>query len=235
MPPNLPMRRFKEISYSNQNDPFTFEVKSGFLEKRSKFLKSYSRGFYVLTPSFLHEFKTPDKHKISTPLMSIPLVECTVTEHSKKTKSNSEQGKNKFILRTNSNGLIHRGHNWVFKVASYDDMIEWFGNIKALSSLPNYDDKCKFVSKVAKLSKEKAKSNENTTESVTPQVTNEQHTRYDDVSSSNFPLNSIPKLDNLTITNTTSSIPETNDSQIQNRVPEFYIENVDSPRKSNQL
>ncbi|GHM92054.1 phosphatidylinositol 4,5-bisphosphate-binding protein [Saccharomyces cerevisiae] len=235
VPPNLPMRRFKEILYSNQNDPFTFEVKSGFLEKRSKFLKSYSRGFYVLTPSFLHEFKTPDKHKFSTPLMSIPLVECTVTEHSKKTKSNSEQGKNKFILRTNSNGLIHRGHNWVFKVDSYDDMIEWFGNIKALSSLPNYDDKCKYVSKVAKLSKEKAKSNENTTESVTPQVTNEQHTRYDDVSSSNFPLNSIPKLDNLTITNTTSSIPETNDSQIQNRVPEFYIENVDSPRKSNQL
>lgn len=53
------------------------------------------------------------------------------------------------------------------------------------------------------------------------------------MSSSNFPLNSIPELDNLTITNTTSSIPETDDSQIQNRVPEFYIENVDSPRKSN--
>ncbi|CAI5105722.1 BBT_HP_G0132080.mRNA.1.CDS.1 [Saccharomyces cerevisiae] len=131
---------------SNQNDPFTFEVKSGFLEKRSKFLKSYSRGFYVLTPSFLHEFKTPDKHKFSTPLMSIPLVECTVTEHSK--RRNPTQSR----ART-------RGHNWVFKVDSYDDMIEWFGNIKALSSLPNYDDKCKYVSKVAKLSKEKAKSN----------------------------------------------------------------------------
>lgn len=226
VPPNLPMRKFKEISYSNQHDPFTVEIKSGFLEKRSKFLKSYSRGFYVLTPSFLHEFKTPDRHKFSVPLMSIPLVECTVTEHSKKAKSDSDQGNNKFILRTNSNGLIHRGHNWVFKVDSYGDMMEWFENIKALSSLPNYDDKCKFVNKVTKQLKTKT----NDDESSMQNITDDQHTRPDDVSSS-FPMNSIPRLDNVTITNTTSSIPETNDSQLQNRIPEFCIENVDSLRK----
>ncbi|CAI4050174.1 phosphatidylinositol 4,5-bisphosphate-binding protein SKDI_14G2750 [Saccharomyces kudriavzevii IFO 1802] len=235
VPPNLPKRKFKDISYSNQNDPFTMGVKSGFLEKRSKFLKSYSRGYYVLTPSFLHEFKTPDKHKFSVPLMSIPLVECTVTEHSKKTKSNSEQGNNKFILRTNSNGLIHRGHNWVFKVDSYDDMIEWFDNINALSSLPNYDDKCKFVNKVTKQSKAKAKNDEKSVQSGAAQTTDDQHTKSDDMSSSNLPMNFIPKLDNLTITNTTSSVPETFNSQIQNRLPEFYIENVDYPRKSNPL
>lgn len=226
VPPNLPMRKFKEISYSNQHDPFTVEIKSGFLEKRSKFLKSYSRGFYVLTPSFLHGFKTPDRHKFSVPLMSIPLVECTVTEHSKKAKSDSDQGNNKFILRTNSNGLIHRGHNWVFKVDSYGDMMEWFENIKALSSLPNYDDKCKFVNKVTKQLKTKT----NDDESSMQNITDDQHTRPDDVSSS-FPMNSIPRLDNVTITNTTSSIPETNDSQLQNRIPEFCIENVDSLRK----
>lgn len=226
VPPNLPMRKFKEISYNNQNNPFTVEIKSGFLEKRSKFLKSYSRGFYVLTPSFLHEFKTPDRHKFSVPLMSIPLVECTVTEHSKKSKSDSDQGNNKFILRTNSNGLIHRGHNWVFKVDSYGDMIEWFENIKALSSLPNYDDKCRFVDKITKQFKAKTKDDESSIQNTT----DDQHTRSDEMSSS-FPMNSIPRLDNMTITNTTSSIPETNDSQLQNRIPEFCIENVDSLRK----
>lgn len=226
VPPNLPMRKFKEISYNNQNNPFTVEIKSGFLEKRSKFLKSYSRGFYVLTPSFLHEFKTPDRHKFSVPLMSIPLVECTVTEHSKKSKSDSDQGNNKFILRTNSNGLIHRGHNWVFKVDSYGDMIEWFENIKALSSLPNYDDKCRFVDKITKQFKAKTKDDESSIQNTT----DDQHTRSD-VMSSSFPMNSIPRLDNMTITNTTSSIPETNDSQLQNRIPEFCIENVDSLRK----
>ena len=149
-----------------------------------------------------------------------------MTEHSKKSKSDSDQGNNKFILRTNSNGLIHRGHNWVFKVDSYGDMIEWFENIKALSSLPNYDDKCRFVDKITKQFKAKTKDDESSIQNTT----DDQHTRSDEMSSS-FPMNSIPRLDNMTITNTTSSIPETNDSQLQNRIPEFCIENVDSLRK----
>ncbi|CDO95515.1 unnamed protein product [Kluyveromyces dobzhanskii CBS 2104] len=138
--PDLPMRRIKEIVYKNQNDPFTYEIKSGILERRSKFLKSYSRGFYVLTPSFLHEFKSGDRKKDLIPVISLSLSDCTVAEHSKKGSSDF-----KFILHTKQNGIIHRGHNWVFRTDSYESMMDWFNNIKQLTSTSNPIEKARFV------------------------------------------------------------------------------------------
>lgn len=138
--PNLPMRRVKDIVYKNQNDPFTYEIKSGILERRSKFLKSYSRGFYVLTPSFLHEFKSGDRKKDLIPVISLSLNDCTVAEHSKKGSSDF-----KFILHTKQNGIIHRGHNWVFRTDSYESMMDWFNNIKQLTSTSNPVEKARFV------------------------------------------------------------------------------------------
>lgn len=138
---DLPMRRVKEITYKNQNDPFTYEIKSGVLERRSKFLKSYSRGFYVLTPSFLHEFKSGDRKKDLVPVISLSLNDCTVAEHSKKGSSDF-----KFILHTKQNGIIHRGHNWVFRTDSYESMMDWFSTIKRLTSTSNPVEKAKLVS-----------------------------------------------------------------------------------------
>ena len=138
--PNVPMRNLKEITYKYQHDPFTYEIRSGYLERRSKFLKSYSKGFYVLTPNFLHEFKSIDRKKDLVPIMSLSLNECTVTEHSKKGSHEA-----KFVLHGKQNGLIRRGHNWVFKTDSYESMLEWFNDIKVLSSTSNYKEKCKFV------------------------------------------------------------------------------------------
>lgn len=144
--PDLPMRRIKEIVYKNQTDPFTYEIKSGVLERRSKFLKSYSRGFYVLTPSFLHEFKSGDRKKDLIPVISLSLSDCTVAEHSKKGSSDF-----KFILHTKQNGIIHRGHNWVFRTDSYESMMDWFNNIKKLTSTSNPVEKSRFVLESLKL------------------------------------------------------------------------------------
>lgn len=138
--PNLPMRNFKNIIYKAQYDPLTYQIRSGYLERRSKFLKSYSKGYYVLTPSFLHEFKTSDRKKDLVPVMSLSLTECTVQEHSKKNPQEA-----KFILHAKQNGLIHKGHNWVFKADSYEVMMSWFQDIKVLTTAANLEEKVKFI------------------------------------------------------------------------------------------
>ncbi|ODV94117.1 hypothetical protein PACTADRAFT_20297, partial [Pachysolen tannophilus NRRL Y-2460] len=132
--PNLPMRHSSDIVYSHQNDPLSFEIRSGYLERKSKFLKSYSRGWYVLTPTFIHEFKSPDRKKDPYPVMTLSVDDCQVAEHSK--KDNSGDSWSKFVLHTKQNGLIHRGHNWVFRADSYESMISWYNDIKKLTSLP---------------------------------------------------------------------------------------------------
>ncbi|KAH3901284.1 uncharacterized protein SCODWIG_00822 [Saccharomycodes ludwigii] len=144
IPLDLPMRHFSKIIYKHQYDPLTYEIQSGVLERRSKFLKSYSKGFYVLTPSFLHEFKTADRRRDLVPVMSLSLNECTIAEHSKRGSNDF-----KFVLHAKQNGIIHRGHNWVFRADSYDSMFEWFENLKNLTSSSDPKVRSNFV--IAKL------------------------------------------------------------------------------------
>ncbi|KAG0671747.1 Phosphoinositide PI4,5P(2) binding protein [Maudiozyma exigua] len=249
--PNLPMRKLKEIVYKYQYDPMTYEIHSGYLERRSKFLKSYSRGFYVLTPNFLHEFKTADRKKDLIPVMSLALNECTVAEHSKKGSS-----ENKLVLHAKQNGLLHKGHNWVFKTDSYESMMTWFDNLKLFTSLTSSTDKLKYIvekfnletdgkpkimttaspslnspSATATLTKHKShtQQTQDSRETSTNLNSNngvvETSTNIDNDETVTLP-NSTPKLDNATNTNTTSSIPDTNDSQIRDNLPNFYIETV---------
>ncbi|ODQ83234.1 hypothetical protein BABINDRAFT_159671 [Babjeviella inositovora NRRL Y-12698] len=132
--PNLPSRAFAQIAYNNMHNPLNLEVRSSYLERRSKFLKSYSRGWYVLTSNYIHEFKSPDRKKNPIPIMSLSLYDCSVAEHS---SASSSGGTFKFVLHAKQNGIIHRGHNWVFRVDSYDTMIAWYNDLKQLTSLPN--------------------------------------------------------------------------------------------------
>lgn len=207
--PNLPVRHMRDIVYKYQDDPLTYEVKSGFLERRSKFLKSYTKGFYLLTSSYLHEFKTPDRKRDLVPVMSLSLNDCTVAEHSKKGSSDY-----KFILHAKQNGIIHRGHNWVFRAESYESMLNWFEDLKKLTSTSSPIEKAKFV-----LSKSNIEANQRN------------HRRASSVKASNGPApvtpgrrNSFgtPNLDNQTNTNTSVSIPETE--------PNGHIPNLRQPK-----
>ncbi|SCU88499.1 LADA_0E10528g1_1 [Lachancea dasiensis] len=214
--PNLPVRSMRDIVYKYQDDPLTYEIKSGYLERRSKFLKSYSKGFYLLTPSYLHEFKTPDRKRDPVPVMSLSLTDCTVAEHSK--KGSSEY---KFILHAKQNGIIHRGHNWVFRVESYDSMLMWFEDLKKLTLTSNPTEKAKFVTSKLMLNTEKSVSRKvssktNGRETVHPNSHSAQQYRNSSLAA--------PNLDNQTNTNTSISIPETEYST--HRV------NLDQPRIS---
>ena len=53
--PEIPVRTFEDIEYPGFNHPAAAEVRSGQLERRTKYLKSYTAGWYVLSATHLHE------------------------------------------------------------------------------------------------------------------------------------------------------------------------------------
>lgn len=142
----FPARKLSDLSIPHYDSLVNVAVREGTLERRSKFLKSYSSGWYVLTCSYIHEFKTPDRRKDQTPVMSLSLDYCLVSEHSK--NDGKLSGAYKFVLYSKLlNGLIHRGHNWVFRCDTYNSMIEWYNDIKTLTSLASPTARAKAMSK----------------------------------------------------------------------------------------
>ena len=69
--PNVPIRRIEDMEYPGKHHPAATEVRSGMLERKSKYLKSYTPGWYVLSPTHLHEFKSADKIYTQPPVMSL--------------------------------------------------------------------------------------------------------------------------------------------------------------------
>ncbi|KAG9249161.1 hypothetical protein BJ878DRAFT_537588 [Calycina marina] len=124
--PSIPVREAQYISYPGRDSELAQEVRAGLLERKGKYLKSYTAGWYVLSPTHLHEFKSADKTQ--APIMSLYLPEQKLGSH-----SNPGSSSNKFILKGRQTGSLHRGHSWVFRAESHDTMIAWFEDVKALT------------------------------------------------------------------------------------------------------
>ncbi|KAF4512109.1 hypothetical protein G6O67_001291 [Ophiocordyceps sinensis] len=124
--PTIPMRSPEQIHYPGQDHVAAQEIRAGLLERKSKYLKSYTAGWYVLSTTHLHEFKSADKAQ--APVMSLYLPEQKLGSH-----SNDEGSSNKFILKGRQTGTMHRGHTWVFRAESHDTMMAWYEDIKALT------------------------------------------------------------------------------------------------------
>ncbi|POR36487.1 Phosphatidylinositol 4,5-bisphosphate-binding protein SLM1 [Tolypocladium paradoxum] len=122
----IPMRSTEQIHYPGQDHVAAQEIRAGLLERKSKYLKSYTAGWYVLSTTHLHEFKSADKAQ--APVMSLYLPEQKLGSHS--TEGGSS---NKFILKGRQTGAMHRGHTWVFRAESHDTMMAWYEDIKALT------------------------------------------------------------------------------------------------------
>ncbi|KAI3396035.1 hypothetical protein diail_531 [Diaporthe ilicicola] len=124
--PNIPIRSSQYIHYPGKDHYACQEIRAGLLERKTKYLKSYSAGWYVLSPTHLHEFKSADKTQ--SPVMSLYLPE-------QKLGSRSQVGGSspKFILKGRQTGGVHRGHSWVFRAESFDTMLAWYEDIKALT------------------------------------------------------------------------------------------------------
>lgn len=139
--PRLPVRSAESIYYPGRDSELAAEVRAGLLERKSKYLKSYTAGWYVLlflfpcptnlnryvlSPTHLHEFKSADKSQ--APIMSLYLPEQKLGSHSSESGSS-----NKFMLKGRQTGSMHRGHAWVFRAESHDTMMAWYEDIKNLT------------------------------------------------------------------------------------------------------
>ncbi|KAK3984034.1 putative 4,5-bisphosphate-binding protein [Cladorrhinum sp. PSN332] len=124
--PELPMRSAEFIEYPGRDHYASQEIRAGLLERKSKYLKSYTAGWYVLSPTHLHEFKSADKTQ--APVMSLYLPEQKLGSHSDEGGSS-----NKFVLKGRQTGSMHRGHTWIFRAESHDTMMAWYEDIKTLT------------------------------------------------------------------------------------------------------
>ncbi|KAJ6260410.1 hypothetical protein Dda_4636 [Drechslerella dactyloides] len=128
--PRIAIRSFENVEYPGWNNPSAVEVRSGLLERKSKYLKSYTPGWYVLSPSHLHEFKTADRNHDMTPVMSLYLPDCTMGSHTQSAASS-----HKFVVKGRQTGALHRGHSWVFRAETHDAMMGFYEDIKKLIEL----------------------------------------------------------------------------------------------------
>ncbi|KAG2732778.1 hypothetical protein G9P44_003768 [Scheffersomyces stipitis] len=143
---SIPQRKLSELKIPNFDSNLNVAIREGFLERRSKYLKSYSSGWYVLTCNYIHEFKTADRKKDQQPVMSLSLDTCTVSDHSK--DDGKAGGAYKFILSSKStSGLVHRTHNLVFRTDTFKSMIDWYNDIKMLTSLPTPSARGRHIAK----------------------------------------------------------------------------------------
>lgn len=126
--PNVPLRRIEDIEYPGKHHPAAAEVRAGMLERKSKYLKSYTPGWYVLSPTHLHEFKSADKVYSQSPVMSLYLPDQKVGSKSEATSSS-----HKFMLKGKQSGGMHKGHNWVFRAETHDTMLAWYEDIRTLT------------------------------------------------------------------------------------------------------
>ncbi|TVY42340.1 Phosphatidylinositol 4,5-bisphosphate-binding protein [Lachnellula subtilissima] len=107
-------------------DPRLPDIREGLMERKSKYLKSYTPGWYVLTPTHLHEFKSADKAQ--APIMSLYLPEQKLGS-----QSSAGASSNKFMLKGRQTGALHRGHSWVFRCESFETMLAWVSDLKTLT------------------------------------------------------------------------------------------------------
>ncbi|KAI9831175.1 MAG: hypothetical protein M1826_003840 [Phylliscum demangeonii] len=126
--PKLSLRNVEGIEYPGKYHHAAAEVRAGMLERKSKYLKSYTPGWYVLSPTHLHEFKSADRIQSQNPVMSLFLPDQKLGTHSQPGSSS-----HKFILKGRQSGAMHRGHSWVFRAESYETMLSWYREIKSLT------------------------------------------------------------------------------------------------------
>lgn len=137
--PKIPIRTLKDIDYPGANQVTL--IRSGRLERKSKYLKSYSSAFYILTAvGYFHEFKSSHMQDLQ---VSLFLPHCTLGGH-----SSPGERSHKFVLKGSQTGGMHRypqailrtytsGHNWVFRAETHEEMLAWYHDIEQLVQLPH--------------------------------------------------------------------------------------------------
>lgn len=133
-------RKISTIVYPYNKDLISRTIRGGYFLKKSKLLKSYSRSFFILTMNYLHEFKSQNLFENLTPINSIKLNECILTE----------SNEHKFQLHVSSTKML-KPHNYVFKrldteMSEYE-FKKWVMDLKSLSSFNSLFEREQFLQK----------------------------------------------------------------------------------------
>lgn len=131
--PNVPSRSVDQIQFPNMDHKSTKALIEGPLQRKGKIMRSYSTGYYVVTPSkYLHEFKDNDNFsKEPEPETSLYLPDCTVGALSKEPDG-------KFIISGKETGGALKGftkHDFAFKATSHAEAAKWHEIISQCAGL----------------------------------------------------------------------------------------------------
>jgi hypothetical protein len=131
-------RKISAIQYPYSKDLISKTIRSGYLLKKSKILKSYTKSFFILTMNYLHEFKSHNLFENIQPINSIKLNDCILTE----------SNEIKFQLHVNSSMAL-KSHNYVFKRITEEmteiDFRKWIMDLKNLTSFNNLSERASFL------------------------------------------------------------------------------------------
>ncbi|KAG4303593.1 hypothetical protein PCK1_000111 [Pneumocystis canis] len=129
-------RCLSDLLYS-QNHPAAKEIRCGELERRTRIFRFYNTGFYVLTPSgFLHEFKSENLKCDQIPIMSLYLREYEISDYSP-----ADSHSYKFSLKGYKSEYSRRAHTYVFRVKTYQELLDWYNDIKKFAGRSYMSDK----------------------------------------------------------------------------------------------
>ncbi|GAA6060981.1 hypothetical protein JCM10212_000667 [Sporobolomyces blumeae] len=140
--PNTPSRSISAITFPGLNHASTKPIREGYLERKKRFTKKYTEGYYVLTPSgYLHERKSPNPADTTEPGFSLFLPECSLSAPAKptdkshklhiegnKSVKSSAEAKIKNTLRFGGKELAY-----TFRARTHSEMLAWHGEFDRLS------------------------------------------------------------------------------------------------------
>lgn len=133
--PNQPQRSLSNIAFPNQDHKATKPLIAGSLERKSGLIKSWSTGYYVVTPSkYLHEFKTDDDFaKDPQPENSLYLPDCMIgaVDGVKFNVRGKDASKSKIASK------MSRGHEFAFKAHTPQDAQKWHQIIASVAGQSN--------------------------------------------------------------------------------------------------
>ncbi|ODV64368.1 uncharacterized protein ASCRUDRAFT_74008 [Ascoidea rubescens DSM 1968] len=172
-------RNLGDIYYPFNDCILSKSIKMGFLLKKSKVFNKYNKYYYVLTLNYLHEFKSNNLIDDNTPIYSLKLNNCFISEFDKISK---------FIL-VYKNPLSKKIQKIIFKTEDKVELFKWYNDLNKLLSFPSSIERGLYIeSKLADVSKHNEISNNDAdaagTGSVAPIQINVSHSDNDPVPSS---------------------------------------------------
>lgn len=126
--PDTPLRNPQKINYPGIGDPCTIPIHQGILLRKKRYTRSYGEGYFVITPAgYMHEFKSSDIKKSSTPELSIFLLECTLGA-----PTHSQSRTQKFNLVLGKKSKFNREQAYTFRAKTHDELMIWWNALKDL-------------------------------------------------------------------------------------------------------